>query len=96
MSIFAMGNKVPENCIIAMINSSFISHYVDDYVNNTQTFQINDARQLPIIVPTSEQINCFDKIVNFAIQQKKWHNEYDWKSFQKQLDNCVYKLYGLD
>jgi len=33
-----------------------MSQYVDNFVNNTQTFQINDARQIPIVVPSFEQL----------------------------------------
>ena len=49
MSIFGVCDKVPEKYILCVINSTLISYYVDTFVNNTQTFQINDARQLPII-----------------------------------------------
>ncbi|MDC0807856.1 Eco57I restriction-modification methylase domain-containing protein, partial [Collinsella aerofaciens] len=49
MSLYGLSQKVPEYYIISVINSRFMSHYVDDFVNNTQTFQINDARQLPIV-----------------------------------------------
>ena len=53
MSIFGVCDKVPEKYILCVINSTLISYYVDTFVNNTQTFQINDARQLPIIVRNS-------------------------------------------
>ena len=43
MSIFGVSDLVEEDYIITLINSTFISYYVDNFVNNTQTFQINDA-----------------------------------------------------
>lgn len=70
MSIFAVSSKVPEDYIITLINTSFISHYVDDYVNNTQTFQINDARQLPVVIPDEEEIQQAQAIVEMAIKIK--------------------------
>lgn len=33
-----------------------MSYYVDTYVNNTKTFQINDAQQLPIIIPDKQYL----------------------------------------
>ena len=71
MSIFGLTNKVPEDYIIVLINSTLISYYVDNFVNNTQTFQINDARQLPIIIPTLQDIVIAHNIITEAIRIKK-------------------------
>lgn len=50
MSLFTM-TSLPDWYFVALINSEFISLYVDNFINNTSHFQINDARQLPIIIP---------------------------------------------
>ena len=68
MSIFGVSNLLSEDYIITMINSTLISHYVDNFVNNTQTFQINDARQLPIIIPTSTDDEQAKSFVSNAIK----------------------------
>ena len=65
-----MTETVPEYYIIALINYTFMSYYVDSYVNNTQTFQINDARQLPIVVPNSRQLSEIKNIFDRAIELK--------------------------
>ena len=96
MSIFGVSNLLSEDYIITMINSTFISHYVENFVNNTQTFQINDARQLPIIIPTlvnDEQAKTF---VSNAVKMKKEHatnNVFD--VIQKEVDSYVDKIYNL-
>jgi len=71
MSLYSLTDQVPEYYIISLINSRFISFYVDDFVNNTQTFQINDARQLPIIIPSSEQMAMCKSLFDKAIWTKK-------------------------
>ena len=43
--------NLPDWYYVALINSEFISLYVDNFINNTSHFQINDARQLPIVIP---------------------------------------------
>ena len=40
MSIYGTTDKVPEDFIITLINSTLISYYVDTFVNNTQTFSV--------------------------------------------------------
>ena len=102
MSLFSKIKSVPEYYIISLINSSFISYYVSDFLNNTQTFQINDARMLPIIIPSSEILCCLKKIFDNAcenqkLKQKHQHaklkNDDPNKALQLELDQRVRLLY---
>lgn len=96
MSLYGMIETVPEYYIISLINSTFMSYYVDSYVNNTQTFQINDARQLPIVVPNSRQLYEIKTIFDKAIELKKAHaTESSLSEIQDLLDRCVVELYHL-
>ena len=96
MSLFGMSEKVPESFIISIINSTFMSHYVDDFVNNTQTFQINDARQLPFIVPDKDILVELSEICEQAIAIKKDTNsEAALQKLQTHLDSTTMALYGL-
>ena len=97
MSIFGVFDSVEEDYIITLINSTFISYYVDNFVNNTQTFQINDARQLPVIIPRKEENEQAVKFVTKAIRIKKGavlDNE-SLDTIQKEVDLYVEKLYHL-
>ena len=96
MSIFGVSNLLSEDYIITMINSTLISYYVDNFVNNTQTFQINDARQLPIIIPTLEDDERAKTFVSKAVKLKKEQakdNAFD--VIQKEVDFYVEKIYNL-
>lgn len=96
MSIFGVSNLLSEDYIITMINSTLISHYVDNFVNNTQTFQINDARQLPIIIPTSTDDEQAKSFVSNAIKIKKGHTTNNALDvIQKEVDSYVEKIYNL-
>ena len=91
-----MIETIPEYYIISLINSTFMSYYVDSYVNNTQTFQINDARQLPIVVPNSRQLYEIKSVFDRAIELKKAHASEDQLSeIQEQLDRYIMQLYHL-
>ena len=43
-----------------------MSLYVDNFINNTSHFQINDARQTPIVIPTNEQLQTLKQIFTEA------------------------------
>ena len=106
MSLYSIATVgIPESFFICVINSNFISHYVDDYINNTQTFQINDARQIPIIIPSKNDLKLFNELFDDAINIKE--NQYSNKirleeaelklsMIQEKLDNLTLKLYQIN
>ena len=81
-----------------------MSLYVDNFINNTSHFQINDARQTPIIIPTKETIKRLSRIfLNAQDAQKQLFsrsispdvaNNILAKS-QKELENIVNGLYSI-
>ena len=97
MSLFTM-TTLPDWYFVALINSEFISLYVDNFINNTSHFQINDARQLPIIIPQKETFESLQKLVADCISLKKTVTTDDFLMGGKQyeLDRLVRLLYGVE
>ena len=104
MSLYGLLIGAPEYYIVSLINSTFMSFYVDTFVNNTQTFQINDARQLPIIIPTKQQLQQAETVFSkaYTIQQLVFSNNIAMENAQQQLqllqtqiDNIVKSIYGI-
>ncbi|MBP8967570.1 MAG: Eco57I restriction-modification methylase domain-containing protein, partial [Paludibacteraceae bacterium] len=101
MSLFT-ATYLPDLLFVCLINSSLLSEYVDIFVNSTSHFQINDARQLPIIIPNSDQLRFFENIFNraVAIQKDKFSGkinellaEKELDEIQKELDKFVEEIY---
>ena len=104
MSLFNLSEKISTKFIICIINSSFASKFQQEFYNNTSSFQINDARKLPIIIPTPNQLNEFEDVFDrsYTIKEKQFTEEYSKEitenqlaDIQKELDELVYKLYGF-
>lgn len=98
------GNIVPNYYIVCMLNSNIVFEYYRNYINNTVNIQINDIRQIPIIVPTKEQLAKFEEQFDKAYKIKKQQfvniitekeSEKLIKPIEKQIDIMVYKLYDL-
>jgi hypothetical protein len=87
MSLFTMIH-IPDWYYVCLINSKFISKLVYDFINSTSHFQINDARQLPVIIPSDEQLNTFENIFNRAveIQKNKFSGKIAEDEAEKQLN----------
>ena len=104
MSLYSLMDNILTFFIVYLINSCFTSFYVNDFINNTQTFQINNARQLPIIIPTDDQLKSFKELFNNALSTKKqqFNNliserelEIQLSEIQKALDKMVNALYTI-
>jgi hypothetical protein len=53
-----------------MFNSFIVSHYIKKFQNNTW-YEINDLRQLPIVVPTVTAGKRIRKLVDTAVSLKR-------------------------
>lgn len=104
MSLSTMLNNIPDWYYVCIINTKLMSFYVQDFINNTSHFQINDARQLPIIIPSANLLLKFKEQFDKAyIIKKQQFNETiteqtaleKLKPIEKQIDLMVYKLYDL-
>ena len=78
--------------------------YYREFLNITVNIQINDIRQLPIIIPFQDQLKTykvlFDEIV--SIKKQEFNNTIDnitsenrIKSKEELLDTMVNELYGI-
>jgi len=95
MSLFTCDNTIPDWYYVCLINTNFISLYVDNFINNTSHFQINDARQLPIIIPSSQVLSEFEKIFTDAYQIKRNASVKDIDSIQARNENLVLCIYSI-
>ena len=105
MSFFTCMDIIPEYYLICIINSEIIARLVFNFLNNTSHFQINDCRMLPIPVPSDKQLKKSKELYASAefIQKQYFDNvitkeekEQKLNIIQKEVDEFVLKLYGLE
>lgn len=79
-------------------NLSISTHVNRSRINNTSHFQINDARQLPIIIPQKETFESLQKLAADCISLKKVATTDDFLMGEKQyeLNRLVRSLYGVE
>lgn len=76
MALHSMSELVPNYYIVCLGNSFLFSRYSESFLNFTVNFQINDARLLPIIIPTYSQLAHFDAIFKEVLTIRKLQNSY--------------------
>ena len=104
MTFFSVTESVPEYFMISLINSRFVAHFVDSFVNSTSHCTTGDAKLIPLLVPTKKQLDKIKSIFDEAIQIKLKESsnsvseseaETFLNSIQKELDDFVESLYNL-
>jgi hypothetical protein len=102
MSLFLTTTILNAKFIVCILNSYFTFYFKRNFINSSSAFQINDARQLPIIIPTPDQLKQFEDIFNRAYNIQK--QRFSWQlndqeadkeleSVQKELDKMVEEMY---
>jgi len=105
MSLFNLSDLISTKYIVCIINSSFASEFQQEFYNNTSSFQINDARKIPIIIPTPEQLAEFEDVFDraYVIKEQQFSDKITkdvamqkLNEIQDELDEMVYSLYGVE
>lgn len=104
MSLSSIIENIPDFYFVILLNSNMLFDYYREFLNITVNIQINDIRQLPIIIPFQDQLKTykvlFDEIV--SIKKQEFNNTIDnitsenrIKSKEELLDTMVNELYGI-
>jgi hypothetical protein len=102
MSLYSISDRVTEKFLVCIINSNILFDYYRTFINQSVNIQINDIRQLPIIVPTDQQLVQFENLFDRAYQIKIDQFEGNiietvalikLDEIQKELDEMVERLY---
>ena len=101
MSLMPILEELSSKFIIGLLNSNLIFDYYREFVNCTVNIQINDIRQIPIVIPQKEQLKVFESLVDKAISIKKSALEIDSETdcidsnlllIEDEIDHAVLSL----
>lgn len=104
MSLMPTLGELSSKFIIGLLNSNLIFDYYREFVNCTVNIQINDIRQIPIVMPQREELYVIESLVDKAISIKKSALEIDSETdcidtnlilVEHDIDNAVLSLYRI-
>jgi hypothetical protein len=77
MSLFSIFDTTPNFYLVTLLNSEMLFSYYREFVNCTVNIQINDIRQLPVIIPEKEQLNiCYKEFQKAVNLKKKLYDDF--------------------
>ena len=70
MSLFSNCNHLTSDFFVAWLNNDTINHYINAFITNTSTLQINDVRVLPIIFIDKVSSNEIKLLISDLVSHK--------------------------
>ncbi len=70
MSLFPLCSLCSSKYIIALLNSNLLFDFYREFINCSVNIQINDIRQVPIIIPSTSQLKNVEGSVIKAIEYR--------------------------
>ena len=68
-------NNIPNYYFVSILNSDFIFDYYREFINCTVNIQINDIRQVPVVIPAKQDLEKleppFKKAVDLCVASSK-------------------------
>ena len=104
MSLMPITSNLSSKFIIGLLNSNFIFDYYREFLNCSVNIQINDIRQIPIIIPDKQNKYIIESLVDKAITIKKSALDKNSKaddfdkcliSVEREIDESVLMLYRI-
>ena len=102
MSLSTLLENIPNYYLVCVLNSDFIFDYYREFINCTVNIQINDIRQIPIIIPTKESLKIISKTFQEAIDLKKsvvsgisFEENNALEEIEKQINTFINTLYAI-
>lgn len=71
MSLSSLSEFVPNYYLVCLLNSELLFDYYREFINCTVNIQINDIRQIPVIIPSAEELSKVKPDFENAVNLKK-------------------------
>ena len=94
MSLYAI-DLLSNKFIVALLNSNVLFDYYREFINCSVNIQINDIKQLPIIIPTKEFAFLIESLADKAIKKKQKLVDNDLEFIEEEIEDLIKTLYSI-
>lgn len=103
MSLMPIDHCLPSKYFIGLLNSNLLFDYYRVFVNCSVNIQINDLRQIPIVIPQESDLCLILSLVDKAVNIKKIHqkaddllNNSELIILESKINLIVNRLYSIE
>ena len=98
MSLSSLLPSVPNYYIVTLLNGNLLFDYYREYLNCTVNIQINDIRQIPLIVPNKEELKRIHHLFQQAYSIKRDNPSEcskELSDIESLMDKYINSLYHI-
>lgn len=104
MSLTTLLTNIPNYYFVSILNSDYIFDYYREFINCTVNIQINDIRQVPIVIPVRQELEKLEPLLKKTVElkqsaaQNKAPKENicsELLQIERNINDFVETLYGL-
>ena len=95
MSLYTT-NILSNKYIVALLNSNILFDYYREFINCSVNVQINDIKQLPIIIPTKSLASSIELWADKAIKKKQESANANLESIEVETEDLIKILYSIE
>ena len=63
MSLTTLLTNIPNYYFVSILNSDYIFDYYREFINCTVNIQINDIRQVPVVIPVRQELEKLEPLL---------------------------------
>ena len=71
MSLTTLLTNIPNYYFVSILNSDYIFDYYREFINCTVNIQINDIRQVPIVIPVRQELEKLEPLFKKVVELKR-------------------------
>lgn len=97
MTLHSTTDKFPDFLCVCIGNSSLINHYTESFINFTVNFQVNDVRQIPVVIPDTTQKESMEELFKTIYKYKKKGigDSLTLSDLESKMNKLVESIYNL-
>ena len=104
MSLTTLIEEIPNYYFVSILNSEVIFNYYREFINCTVNIQINDIRQVPVVIPSDKDLEKLQPLFKKAVELKKTvainfateeNISNEIQKIESEINNIVEQLYGI-
>ena len=104
MSLTTLLKEIPNYYFVSILNSELIFDYYREFINCTVNIQINDIRQVPVVIPSEKDLTNLLPLFKKAVELKKSVADNlateegisnELQKIESEINKFVEQLYGI-
>lgn len=97
MSLMTLYSYLTNAYFVSILNTNLLFDYYREFINCTVNIQINDLRQIPVVIPDTTQKESVEELFRTIYEHKQKGNSasFTLSELESKMDEIVEAIYNL-